>query len=81
MIIDDEAKLTLDEALAMMPPLWEAFERTILEQVAADAVAAGFNEDDVRREIETRARLLREGRPARLETAKQMLEAHASSLQ
>jgi hypothetical protein len=73
-MIGDDELLTLEQALAMMPPLWEAIERTILEHVAAEVIAAGFAEADVRLAIEQRARLLRESRPGRLETAKQMLE-------
>jgi hypothetical protein len=74
-------RITLDEALAMMTPIWESIEKSILEQAAADAIAQGFNETDVRRVIETHETMLREGRPARLETAKQMLLAGATSVQ
>jgi hypothetical protein len=80
MIVDDEL-LTLEQALAMMARVWAAFERTVLEQVAVDAVDAGFNEDDVRHVIKTYERKLCEIRPGRLETARMMLEAGASRLQ
>jgi hypothetical protein len=73
--------MTLEEALALMPPLWEAIERSILEHVAADIIAAGFNEDDVRHEIEKVARLLRQGHTERLETAAAMLKCGAIRLQ
>jgi hypothetical protein len=78
---DDGVTVTLEEALAIMPPIWEAIERTVLEQVAADAIAAGFNRDDVRQEIGKLARLLREGHAERLETAAAMLKTGAISLQ
>jgi hypothetical protein len=76
MIVDDEL-LTLEEALALMERVWAAFERSVLEHVAADAIAQGFDAADVRLVIEGRARALREGRAARLETAAAMLKAHA----
>ena len=82
MIIDDEGThLTAAEASKFMGQVWDAIMRVTLEQAAAEAVAAGFNEDDVRREIEVKARLLREQRAARLETARQMLEARATQIQ
>jgi hypothetical protein len=79
--MDDEPKLTLTEALAMMERVWDEVERTILEHVRAEVIAEGFNEADVGLVIEKTARRLREGRPARLETARQMLEAGATNLQ
>lgn len=73
--------LTLEEALALMPPVWDAIERTVLDKVEADAIAAGFNKDDVHREIGKLARLLREGHAERLETAAAMLKTGAIRLQ
>lgn len=79
--MSDDELFTLNECLAMMARVWDAFEHSALEQAAADARAQGFPEADVRRVLEETARLLRAGRPARLETARQMLEARATSLQ
>jgi hypothetical protein len=82
MIIDEEGmKLTADEASKLMGRVWDTIMRVVLEQAAVEAVAAGFNEDDVRREIEARAQLLREGRAARLKTARLMLEAGVRTFQ
>jgi hypothetical protein len=80
MMIDDEL-YTLDEVLAMMVRVWDAVENSVLEHVAAETIAQGFDAAAVRFVIEEHARLLREGRPARLETARQMLEARALNLQ
>jgi hypothetical protein len=73
--------LTLQEALALMPPVWDAIERTVLEHVAAECIAQGFSPPAVRFLIEEYARALAGGRQQRLETARQMLEARATSLQ
>jgi hypothetical protein len=81
MTIDHEPLLTLDECLALMPPLWDAFERSVLEHVAAECVAQGFSPPAVRFLIDEYARLLAVNRPQRLETARQMLEARATALQ
>ena len=79
-MIDDE-RYTAAECLAMMARVWDAFEQSILDHARAETVAAGFNENDVRLVIERLAQGLRERRPARIETARQMLEARATSLQ
>ncbi len=78
---DDAPLLTAEQALALMARVWDAFERSVLDHAAAETVAAGFAEDDVHCVIERLARGLRERRPARLETARQMLEARQTSLQ
>jgi hypothetical protein len=76
MIVDDEL-LTLDECLEIIGRAWGAIETSVLEHVARDALAQGFNAADVRLVIEERARVLRESRADRLETAAAMLKAHA----
>jgi hypothetical protein len=81
MTIDDEPLLTLDECLAVIERGWDVIEQSVLEHVAAEAVAAGFAAPDVELVVKQYGRLLREGRAARLATAKQMLEAHATSFQ
>jgi hypothetical protein len=78
--IDDET-LSIEQVCVAMQQTWPAIERAILETVAADAIAAGFDEADIKRVVEARARLLREGRGARIETARLMLEAGATNLQ
>ena len=78
---DPEPLLTIDECLVLIGRTWDEIERAVLEQAAAETIAEGFNADDVWRVIEKRWRLLRESRRARLETAKQMLEARALRLQ
>lgn len=80
MILDDEL-MTLDECLAMMARVWAAIEHSVFEHVAAEAIAQGFDEADVKLVIERLACVLRDSRPARLETARQMLEARALNLQ
>src|SRR5262249_37540946 len=79
MMIDDEL-LTLEQALALMPTLWDAIEFTILEHVRGRAIARGFDEGDVSRVIEESARALRTGRAARVATAKQMLEQRCAAV-
>jgi hypothetical protein len=60
----------------------DLIERTIVEEVVRDCVADGIPEEEVRRAVERRLwPLLREGRTARLATAKQMLAARATSVQ
>lgn len=78
---DAELLLTIDECLVLIGRLWDEIEHTVLDQAAADAIKAGFDEAGVRVVIEERARRLRETRQGRLETARQMLEARATSLQ
>jgi hypothetical protein len=73
--------MTLEECLAMMPPIWAEIERTVLEHVAAQAIADGFDQDAVRHVIENLAHQLRAGHANRLETAAAMLRARATSLQ
>jgi hypothetical protein len=77
MRIDDDELLTLDECLEIIGRAWGAIETSVLEQVAADAIAQGFDAADVRLVIEERARVLRDGHADRLETAAAMLKAHA----
>jgi hypothetical protein len=60
--------------------VWDAIEHSALEHAVAEAIAHGFNEDDVRRAIETRVHTLAAGRSRRLETARRMLEAGATNL-
>ena len=71
----------MDECLEMMDRIWDLVERSVLEEVAAGAIAHGFNADDVCREIETYAHKLAALRADRLATARLMLEAGATSLQ
>jgi hypothetical protein len=78
---DGDKMLTIDECLAMMPPLWETIERSILEHIEREAVANGANAVVVRFLVEEYARALAAGRPWRLETARQMLESRATSVQ
>lgn len=73
--------MTLEEALGLMPALWNDLERHVLEHVAAQAVAAGFDEDAVRHVIQHLAQLLREQHAQRVETAAAMLRARATTLQ
>jgi len=70
--------MTLEEALGLMQPIWAEIERTVLEHVAAQAIADGFDQDAVRHVIENLAHQLREGHVNRLETAAAMLRARAS---
>lgn len=77
----DAGTLTIEQACAAMLQLWAPIERSVLETVAADAIAAGFDEADVKLWIKERARLLRESRADRLEILRQRLETGSTSLQ
>jgi hypothetical protein len=79
-IDDGDELLTMDQCLALMGRVWDLVERSALEEVAADAVAAGIPEADVAAMIGERAAALRESRPARLETARAMLEARCAAI-
>jgi len=73
--------LTLEEALALVARASDAIESAVLQHVEAEALAEGFSPPAVRFVIEEYRRVLVATRGRRLETAKQMLEAHATSLQ
>jgi hypothetical protein len=78
-IADDT--LTIEQVCTAMLQMWEPIERSVLETVAADAIARGFNEADVRREIETHARELASSRAQRLDTLRQRLRTGSTHLQ
>ena len=77
----DENGITPPQMFAAMLQSWGEIEGEILERVAADAIAQGFNADDVRREIVTQARELDASRERRLEVLRQMLKSGATHLQ
>jgi len=81
MIDDETPMLTLNEAVAVIERGWDVIEQSVLEHVAAEAVAAGFAAADVELIIAQYKRLLVEGRVARVQTARQMLAAHATNIQ
>lgn len=62
----DEGALTIEQVLA-------SIMQVVLKHVAADCIAKGFAETDVKLKIEE----LRKTRPAQLETVRRMLEARA----
>lgn len=77
----DAGTLTSAEALAAMTRMLPEIERVALETVAADAIAAGFCEDDVRRMIERHAQVLCKTRADRIETMRQRLAVGSTHLQ
>jgi hypothetical protein len=78
MIVDDA---TVSMSAEQAAEVADEILRIVLEKVAADLVAKGFDPGCVRFMIDERAELLRAGRPARAETLRQMLAAGATSLQ
>lgn len=66
----DDGRLTIDQVLASMM-------QVVLEVVAADCIAKGFDEADVMLKIEE----LRKTRPAALDTLRQMLQSRTISSQ
>lgn len=71
--------LTIEQVCSTVP--WDFIEKTIVEQVAASAVAEGFDAAAVQFVIDEHARSLRNSRADRLETLRQMLESGATNLQ
>jgi hypothetical protein len=72
---------TIAEVLAAMTRMLPEIERVALEAVAANAIAAGFADADVRWAVEKHARLLSETRAERIATIRQRLEVGSTYLQ
>jgi hypothetical protein len=75
----DSGAVTIEQVCSTVP--WDFIEKTILEQVAASAVAEGFDAAAVQFVIDEHARLLRNSRADRLETLRQRLESGGTHLQ
>lgn len=70
----DAGTLTVEQVCTTVLQVWDEIEDAALKHVAAEAVAAGFAEADIRLAIEGLAYSLRENRARRLEGARVCLE-------
>jgi hypothetical protein len=77
---DELDLLTMDEALTRIKQGFDEFEALALKVMADAFVKAGHAEADARCMVEKQTRLWRESQPARLETARLMLEARCAAI-